>query len=152
LGSVFLPEQLKKAGLGVIVHDDVYVQTERDPWIFYECGKKGLIVITSDTLFMKSFPHRAAIALGKTTVLAFSNNNFKSSVRGTAFIAARKAIEGAVRAHKRSYFIGVIGMQGTFRIKAESPLPERKTCHLLDWDSYERVCESEGVLAFAPAH
>lgn len=150
LGSVYLPKQLRDAGLHITVHDDVYQQAERDPWIFYECGKRNLIVITSDTLFMKSFPHMAAVALGKTSVIAFTNNNFKSEVRGSAFLKARRIIEDALRKHKGRYFIGIVGSTGTFRIRAESPLPERKTCDLPDWNSYERVCKQEGVLAFAP--
>lgn len=136
----------------MIVHDDVYVETERDPWIFYECGKKGLIVLTSDTAFMKSFPHMAAVALGRTTVIAFSNNNYKSEIRGRAFIKARGTIEEALADHKHRYFIGIVTMSGNFKIRALNPLPERKTCDDRDWDSYERVCKEEGVLALAPAH
>lgn len=77
LGSVFLPKQLRQAGLDVTVHDDVYQQTERDPWIFYDRGKLGFVIVTSDTTFMRSFPHMAAISLARTIVLAFSNNNYK---------------------------------------------------------------------------
>lgn len=154
LGSVFLPAQLRSIGLDITVHDDVYQQTERDPWIFYECGKLGFVVVTSDTAFMRSFPHMAAISLAKTTVLAFSNNNYKSDVRGNAFIRARPRIEKVLSVHRRRHknFIGVIGMQGTFTVKKEAPLPERKTCDPRDWESYERVCKYEGVLALAPRH
>jgi hypothetical protein len=134
------------------VHDDVYKQDERDPWIFYECGKKKLVVVTSDTLFMKSFPHMAAIAVAMTSVVAFSNNNYKSEVRGSAFIKARKLIEKAHATHKARYFIGIVGTGGTFRIRAESPIPSRKTCDEKDWASYERVCTQEGLLALAPKH
>jgi hypothetical protein len=134
------------------VHDDLYVQTERDPWIFYECGIKDLIVITSDTLFMKSFPHMAAIALAKTRVIAFSNNNYKGEVRGAAFIKAKRLIERALAVNKERYFIGVVGMHGTFRICSESPMPSRKTCDAKDWESYERVCKTAGVLPLAPKH
>ena len=152
LGSVYLPAQLRAAGLDIVVHDDVYIQTERDPRIFYECGINKLVVVTSDTLFMKSFPHMAAIALAKTRVIAFANNKAKGEVRGAAFIKARKAIEKALAKHKRSYFIGVVGLPSTFRVCAESPLPSRKTCHPSDWESYERVCKKAGVLALAPKH
>lgn len=156
LGSVLLPEQLRRAGLDVTVHDDLYQPTERDPWIFYERGKLGFIVVTSDTAFMKSFPHMAAIALSKTTVLAFSNNNYKSVVRGNAFLKALPRIEAEIAKHqrrtKRDYFVGIVGMSGTLTIKVESPLPHRKTCDAKDWESYERVCISEGVLALAPPH
>jgi predicted nuclease of predicted toxin-antitoxin system len=152
LGSVYLPKQLRDAGLDITVHDDVYQQTERDPWIFYECGKKKLIVITSDTLFMKSFPHMAAIALGRTSVIAFTNNNYKSQVRGSAFLKALPLIEKALHEHVGLYFIGKVGSAGAFNIRAESPLPQRKTCDLRDWQSYDRVCKQEGVLAFAPGH
>jgi len=134
------------------VHDDFYQQTERDPLIFYECGKKGWVVITSDTGFMKAFPHMAAIALGKTTVIAFTNNNFKSQIRGAAFITAKKKIEAALAKHDKRYFIGIVGTTGTFRVCSESPLPSRKTCDPRDWDSYEQVCRQAGVLAFAPKH
>ncbi|MGB6159344.1 MAG: hypothetical protein WBH45_13745 [Acidobacteriaceae bacterium] len=131
----------------------MYLQTERDPLIFYECGKKGMLVLTSDTTFRKSFPHMAAIAHGRTTVVAFSQNNYKSEVRGNAFLKARPLIEKAFREHQRRvrYFIGVVGMNGTFRICEESPLPERKSCDPRDWESYEQVCRDEGVLAFRPA-
>ena len=103
LGSVFLPEQLRNAGIDIAVHDDLYTQTERDPWIFYECGRKNLILegSTSDTLFMKSFPHMAAVALARTRVLPSLNNNHKSVVRGAAFIKGRPQIEKALAAHKR---------------------------------------------------
>jgi hypothetical protein len=97
-------------------------------------------------------PHMAAIALAKTRVIAFANNKRTSDVKGAAFIAAGNAIEAALRKHRRSYFIGVVGIPGTFRICAESPMPSRKTCHQEDWDSYERVCRSAGVLALAPKH
>jgi hypothetical protein len=132
--------------LDITVHDDIYQPTERDPWIFYDRGKLGFIVVTSDTSFMKSFPHMAAIALARTIVLAFSNNNYKSAVRGNAFLTAKH------RKAKRQYFIGIVGMSGTLTIRAESPLPHRKTCDQKDWESYERVCKSEGVLALAPSH
>ena len=42
-------------------------------------------------------------------------------------------------------------MAGTFTIKAEAPLPSRKTCDDKDWESYERVCKAEGVLPLAPS-
>ncbi|MGH9493813.1 MAG: hypothetical protein ACRD3B_02350 [Candidatus Sulfotelmatobacter sp.] len=156
LGSVFLPKQLRQAGVDITVHDDVYQTTERDPWIFYDQGQKGFIVVTSDTAFMKSFPHMAAVALARTIVLAFSNNNYKSDIRGNAFLKALSRIEKEISRHrrhrKRKYFIAVIGMAGTFTIKAESPLPHRKTCDPKDWESYERVCQTEGVLALRPSH
>ena len=107
-------------------------------------------MITSDTDFILSFPHMAAIALARTNVIAFSNNNYKSEVRGRAFIKARKQIEKALWEHrKKRYFIGIVGMTGTFRIKVECPLPERKTCDAKDWESYERVCQQEGGLALS---
>jgi hypothetical protein len=134
------------------VHDDVYQQTERDPWIFYECGVKNLIVVTSDTAFRKSFPHMASIALAHTSVIAFANNNHQSDVRGRAFIKALPKIEAALRAHRGKYFIGVIRSDGGFRVCDESPLPSRKTCEPKDWESYEVVCRNAGMLALAPKH
>jgi hypothetical protein len=90
----------------------------------------------------------AAVSLGRTTVIAFTQNNYKSEVRGNAFIKARKLIEKALRKHQgKKYFIGVVGMDASFRICDESPLPTRKTCDPKDWDSYEIVCKQEGVLA-----
>jgi len=150
LGSHFLPLQLREAGLDIVVHDDIYQQTERDPWIFYECGMKKLVVITSDTLFMKSFPHMAAISLAHTSVIAFTNNNYKSQVRGDAFIRARKLIEKSLASHKGAYFVGVVGTNGSFRVCAESPLPSRKTCKPEDWQSYDRVCKTAGVPPLFP--
>jgi len=156
LGSVFLPKQLREAGLKVIAQDDVkeYQQTERDPWLFYQCGKRGMVVITSDTRLFRSFPHMAAIALARTTVIAFTNNNYNSNVRGTAFIKALAEIEGAIKAHRglKTNFIGIVGMQGTFRILQEKPLPHRAQCDPRDWASFERVCAAEGVLPLAPKH
>jgi predicted nuclease of predicted toxin-antitoxin system len=152
LGSFLLPAQLRRAGLNTTIHDDLYVQTERDPWIFYECGRAGFVVLTSDTEFMKSFTHMAAIAVARTTVLAFSNNNYKSEVRGNAFLAAlpkiNKELSKRRTRQKNKYFIGIIGMHGTLAIRAESPLPHRKRCDSRDWESYERVCAAEGLLAF----
>lgn len=152
LGFNLLPDQLRRAGIEIVVHDDIYPQNERDPWIFYQCGVQRLVVITSDTDFRKSFPHMAAVVLGKTCVIAFSRNDYKSEVRGSAFIKARAAIEKALRMHKGRYFIGVVGMNGDFRICSESPLPSRKTCDPKDWNSFEQVCRSAGRLPLAPPH
>lgn len=142
--------------MDITVHDDIYPPTERDPWIFYDRGKLGFTVVTSDTGFMRSFPHMAAIALARTTVLAFSNNNYKSDVRGNAFLKALRKIEREIAKHRRrrkgNYFIAVVGMTGTLTIRAESPLPQRRTCDAKDWESYDRVCRAEGVLALAPSH
>lgn len=94
----------------------------------------------------------AAIALAHTSVIAFANNNHKGDVRGRAFIKARPKIEAALRAHKGSYFIAVVGSDGAFRVCDESPLPSRKTCEAKDWESYDAVCKKAGVLTLAPKH
>ena len=133
------------------MHDDRYTPTERDPWIFYDSGKQGLIVITSDKLFMKSFPHMVAIALGRTTVFAFSNNNYNSKIRADAFIAASSAIERAIVAHRGQPFIATIGMHGTVEVNVVNPRPTRKACHLADWGSYLRVCKVERIRPEMPA-
>jgi hypothetical protein len=156
LGRIHFPSQLREVGLDVIAQDDTteYQPTERDPWLFYHCGKVGMIVITSDLRISKSFPHMAAIALGRTTVIAFTHNSYNSDVRARAFIKALPEIENAIASHRkrRAYFLGVVGMQGTFRVAQERPLPHRATCDLRDWESYERVCKTEGVLPLAPDH
>lgn len=150
LGAYSLKEQLGKAGVrDVVVHDDLFERTERDPWIFYKCGKDGLIVISSDKTFMKLFPHMAAIALGRTTVLYFTHNNYKSRVRGDAFLKAYQLILRTLQRAKKP-FIGCISMDGSFRIVETSPAPTRKQCELQDWDSYRRVCKSEGVRPTEP--
>jgi hypothetical protein len=145
LGAYVLPNRLRQAGKDVVVHDDIYVPTERDPWIFYECGKKGLIVVTSDKLFMKSFPHMAAISLGKTTVLSFSNNNFNAQARATAFIAASKAIATRMAEANGNPFIATIGIKGEVTVNDRNPRPTRKACDQADWESYVRVCKVEGI-------
>jgi len=145
LGAYELAKQLSVTGLDITVHDAIYARTERDPWIFYERGKEGFIVVTTDKLFMKSFPHMAAIALGKTTVLYFSNNNWKSKIRGDAFLAAKAAIMRALSEREIKPFIASIGMGGTFSIIEEKPRPTRKKCDPRDWESYRRVCEAEGI-------
>jgi len=150
LGAYKLPGKLRAAGLNVIVHDDIYRQTERDPWIFYDCGMQGRIVITSDKAFMKSFPHMAAIRLGATTVLAFSTNSYHSDVRASAFIRVKDAIFRELHRQKGSPFIASIGMSGEFRMLEKSPMPQRKFCDDKDWISYERVCTEAGVLAIRP--
>lgn len=139
-----LAAQLRGAGLLISVHDDVYVRTERDPWIFYDRGKQGEIVLTSDKGFMKSFPHMAAIALGNTTVLFFTKNNWLSDVRGKVFLAAKSRIFHALKKQKEN-FIGCINMTGSFTIIQKKPTPSRKLCDQRDWESYERVCKSAGI-------
>jgi predicted nuclease of predicted toxin-antitoxin system len=151
LGSQQLPGRLRGAGISLIVHDDVYTPTERDPWIFYECGKKGLVVLTSDKSFMKSFPHMVAITLGRTTVLAFSNNNFNSKVRSEAFLSASSSIHNALAAHRGVPFIATIGMRGTIEINAVNPRPTRAACERADWESYLRVCRIEGIRPQLPS-
>jgi hypothetical protein len=108
-----------------------------------------MIVITSDKSFMKSFPHMAAIALGRTTVLFFSKNNWRSNIRGEAFLIARSRIFHALK-KQPSNFIACVGMGGSFNIIEDKPKPTRKYCDPLDWESYERVCQSEGIVAEAP--
>jgi predicted nuclease of predicted toxin-antitoxin system len=130
----------------VVAHDSIYRQTARDPEIFYECGKKGWIVVTSDREFMKSFPHMAAVDLGGTKVIAFSQNNYNSEVRGRAFIKALARINKAIVASKKKSFIGIVGMDASFRVVEDSPKPNRKQCDQKDWDSYEQVCKAEGRL------
>lgn len=147
LGAYDLATQLRKADVDVTVHDAIYARTERDPWVFYNCGKDGFIVITSDKTFTRSFPHMAAIQLGRTTVLYFSNNNYKSQVRGEAFLAARTAIMRALKRHQGVPFIGSIGKDGAFTILDNAPRPLRKLCDARDWESYRRVCQSEGIEA-----
>jgi hypothetical protein len=128
----------------VIIHDEVYPRTERDPWIFYDQGKKENIVITSDKAFAKSFPHMAAISLGKTTVLYFSKGHWRSGVRGQALLTAKSQIFHALK-KQESHFLACIGLTGTFTIVTDRPRPSRKICDPQDWDSYKRVCDSEGV-------
>jgi len=144
LGRFKLLSQLRAAGIDVTPGDDVYDQDERDPWIFYSSGKSGKIVLTADRDFMKSFPHMAAIALGKTTVIAFTSNNYNSEARGRAFIKAKSRVFRAIRDNEAN-FIGSVGMDSTFLILERSPAPNRKYCDERDWNSYERVCKAEGI-------
>ncbi len=123
--------------------------------MYYQCGKRRHIVVTTDMAFRKSFPHMAAIALGDTTVIAFTTNSYNAQRRAKAFLSAQEEIEKELRRRgrrKRRSFIGIVGIAGTFRVEDERPLPHRKLCDLLDWQSYERVCHAEGVLALAPQH
>jgi hypothetical protein len=148
---------LRDAGLLVTAQDDTteFRQTERDPWMFYQCGKRGHVLVTADLQFHKSFPHMAAIALGDTMVIAFTNNSYNAGRRIKAFLAVLDQIEDAVKAmlrRKRRGFIGVVGISGTFRVAEEKPLPHRKLCDPRDWQSYYRVCEEEGRLPLAPEH
>lgn len=95
---------------------------------------------------MKSFPHMAAIEFGGTKVIAFSQNNYNSEIRGKAFIKALSRINKSIVASKKKPFIGVVGMDASFRIVEPSPRPTRKQCDPKDWDSYEQVCKAEGRL------
>jgi len=148
LGYFELPNRLRGAGVDILVHDDLYEQRERDPWIFYECGVKHLVLVTSDIKFMRSFPHMVAVELGRTSVVAFANNNkCTAAVRGNAFLKARTEIERKMTEHRGSYFVGVVENSGRFRVAAAAPRPNRKLCDARDWASYERVCQQAGVLA-----
>jgi hypothetical protein len=131
--------------MNVVAGDEVYPQTERDPWIFYDCGKQRKVIITADKDFMNLFPHMAAISLGNTTVIAFTSNDYNSEVRGKAFIQAKNKILRAIRDSKGASFIGSVGMNGTFSIVERSPAPNRRYCDERDWKSYKRACEAEGV-------
>lgn len=155
LGRVIFPGELRNAGLIVTAQDDTteFSQAERDPWMYYQCGKRRHVVVTTDQKFRRSFPHMAAIALGDTVVLAFTNNTYNAERRARAFLAVLSEIEDELRKRnrrKRWGFIGVIGISGTFRVDDDKPLPHRKLCDPRDWESYRRVCESEGVLALVP--
>ena len=147
------PDALKQHGFDLVVHDDEYPQIgSYDPWLFYECGKRNLVVITSDKRFMESFPHMAALALGRTTVLAFTNNNYKAPARSSAFIKPFPDIYAELKRKRGKPFIGSVGMSGEFRVVDTDPWPNRVLCTDHDWDSFEVVCRREGVLALAPKH
>ena len=146
LGRYQVVDRLRKAGIDVTAHDTVYDQLERDPWIFYECGKKGIVVITADREFMKFFPHMAAIEVGRTKIVAFASNRHTGEAKGKAFLAAEKSIMRAIRKSKDKPFIGVVDISGKFRIQEENPRPSRKLCDPKDIASYERVCAAEGIL------
>ena len=155
LGRLIFPGLLRDAGLLATAQDDTeeFSQAERDPWMFYLCGKRRDVIVTTDGAFRKPFPHMAAIALGDSIVLTFTNNCYNAERRATAFLTALEKIE--IELQKRSRrkqrsFIGIIGITGTFRVAEEKPLPHRKLCDPLDWESYKRVCDQEGVLAFMP--
>jgi len=150
LGRHKLALQLRAAGLDVVAGDELYPETERDPWIFYDCGKQGKVVVTADKEFMKSFPHMAAISLGNTTVIAFTSNNYNSHVRGRAFIKAKSKVYRAILRSGGVGFIASLGMEGTFSIVNASPTPSKKYCDERDWKSYERVCFSEGLAYKTP--
>jgi len=110
-------------------------------------------MVTVDGLFQKSFPHMAAVLLGDTIVITFTHNSYNAPRRAAAFLSVLGDIEKAIRKHrrkKRSSFIGIVGLSGTFRIVEEKPLPHRKLCDPRDWESYKRVCEEEGVFAYTP--
>jgi hypothetical protein len=149
LGRIELASQLRSTGLEIFVHDDIYNPLERDPWIFYDRGKHEMVVVTSDKEFMKLFPHMAGIALGKTTVLFFSKNNWHSRIRGDAFLAAHSRIIHALK-KQPSNFIACIGKGGSFGIVDAKPRPSRKFCDSRDWESYIRVCQVEGMQPEVP--
>ncbi|MGO4214002.1 hypothetical protein AB4Y89_11385 [Terriglobus sp. 2YAB30_2] len=94
----------------------------------------------------------AAITIAQTSVVAFTNNHYKSNVRGAAFIKALPTIERTLGNHKRKNIIAVVGTNGAFRLCEESPLPSRKSCDARDWDSFERVCKEAGRLFLTPKH
>ncbi len=101
-------------------------------------------MITGDRKFMRSFPHMAAIALGRTTVIAFTAKNYNSMIRGRAMISARARIVRALR-NNEAPFIGSVSADGAFNILETKPKPLRLQCNQLDWDSYRRALEAEGV-------
>ena len=100
LGRYLFVDSLKGSGVDITPHDDVYDQLERDPWIFYECGK-GVVVITADTLFMKYFPHMAAIELGRTKIVAFANSNSMAAMKAKAFRQRRRQSQNMLRLAER---------------------------------------------------
>lgn len=152
LGTTKLATQLRSNGIDVVIHDDVYAQTERDPWIFYHCGVQNLVVVTSDRDFMKLFPHMAAVRLGRTTILAFTGRTYNSVIRGAAFIKCHGLIQKTIKQMNGRAFIAVIGAEGSFRVLEKDPVPTKKQCDAKDWESYEKVCHQAGILPLRPNH
>lgn len=151
LGSLKLRAQLSADGLDVIVHDEIFDNpAERDPWIFYQCGKKGMVLVTSDKTFLKFFPHMAAIRLGKTAIFYFTQNNYNSAARGRAMLNAKDRILKIIRVERRP-FIASISMGGQVTLVDRTPEPNRKQCDPQDWASYKRVCKEEGISPDGPS-
>jgi len=70
-------------------------------------------------------------------------------LRGDAFIQAKTPIFHALKKQSDN-FLASIGMGGSFKIVNRNPKPMRKFCDPRDWESYRRVCESEGIIAEEP--
>jgi hypothetical protein len=82
-------------------------------------------------------------------VIAFTNNNYKSQVRGDAFIKARKLIEKSLASHKGAYFVGVVGTNGVWR-QANVPVNDNQKSRLsLELLSSSLVCAVDAGWAAA---
>jgi hypothetical protein len=144
LGAYVLKAQLSAEGFRVEAHDDLFGQTERDPWIFYWAGKNDRVMVTADLDFKNLFPHQAGIALGSTAVFSFTGKAFDSGTRGNAFIKGRAKILRMLKNQPRP-FIATIRSNGEIHLDTANPTPSRRKIDPRDWESYERVCKAEGI-------
>jgi len=144
LGTTILPRYLKQAGFEMVTFETIGLRGEQDPWAFYFCGKNNYCLITSDKSFLDHFTHMAAIRLGKTRVFAFTSGSDNMHVRGKAFLKARAKILRALK-HHEAPFVASVGLSGDVNVVDEKPMPTKKLCRPEHWESYLKVCKSEGV-------
>lgn len=144
LGAHDLKNELVLNGLDVTVHDTLFAQQERDPWIFYWAGKNDYVLVTADLDFKRLFTHQAAITLGRTAVLSFTGSTYNSEIRAKAFLKAKSKIFRILKNQPRP-FIATIWLGGEIHLDNPNPSPNRNRVDRKDWESYERVCKAEGI-------
>jgi hypothetical protein len=135
---------VNKAGFEVRTFEQLSLRGEQDPWAFYQCGKNGYVLLTSDKAFLGHFTHMTAIQLGRTAVFAFTSGNENMKLRGKAFVLAKSRILHAIR-NNDAPFVASIGSNGTVTLLDKRPGPMKRLCQPEHWASYVRVCRAEGV-------
>lgn len=71
---MFFPEQLRKAGFHIVIHDDHFGkrhQTILDPEVITECGRQGWFLLTAD----KDMPFRWAAEIINANLGVFCQTN-----------------------------------------------------------------------------
>lgn len=89
LGRYAVPAALKGAGVGVVLHHELFpAGTNDESWLRALAQRPELVVFTKDTRIRKRVIERQALDAAKLRVFALSAGNLSGADQGAAFVRA----------------------------------------------------------------
>jgi hypothetical protein len=88
---------LRAAGFKIEEHSDHFVHDAPDADWLAEVGRRGWLVLTKDKAIRRNALEMAAIVAGNVSCFSLGHGNLKAAQMAQAFIAARSAMQNALR-------------------------------------------------------